>query len=443
MVTNQPAVHGQKTLSPATGRARLIKFLLVIFVIGFHTRLSIYAGGTVIVPMYLCVFSGAGLFLLALQRGLGRLLTPLLSVVGLIVVTAFFAGLFGGDVLALIRGAIQLSVSIALAVGIAVTLGDESMREDDRFFLILWAILLALGCIELIPGVRPVFNQVSEAIYSGTGRGLYASLDRDLQLYGQYRPKAFASEPSFLAATLSVLNLLVLFTGINRGRRHAVGRFFVMLVAAYLVSPSLSALFYLGAALIFVYWPKTAGMKAMAVASLLVVGGLLAMTPPSFEVFSAHQRSGSFFGRITAGPLVGLQAMIERPLLGYGVGDAQAVSPTISRVWSEQGAYSAFPWYSGLGAADLMSNGFWWQWIYFGIVGGAVFVVALFSVLRAMGVLRPLSVLVSVWIVWYAGAAFVDIVSWSIFAVFAAAAVPARIAKNAPMSSSKVGIKNG
>ena len=432
---NPPAMNGQAARVPASDQAGLIKFLLVVFIIGFHTRLAIASGGSVLLPMYLCVFSAVGLFLLALQRGLKPLLTPLLSVVGLIIVTAFFAGLFGGDLLALLRGGAQLSVSIILASGVAVMLADKSVREDDRFFLILWSVFLALGCIELIPGVRPIFNQISEVIYSGTGRGLYASLDRDLQLYGQYRSKAFASEPSFLAATLSVLNLLVLFTGRNRGRRHPVARFMLMLVAAYLVAPSLSALFYMIAGLLFVYWPRTAGMKVTAVVSLMIVSGLLAMAPPSFDLFSAHQRSGSFFGRITAGPIIAAQAMIERPLLGYGVGDAQAVLPTISRVWSDQGAYSAFPWYAPLGPTDLMSNGFWWQWIYFGMVGGALFVAAMFGVLRALGVLTPLCVLVCMWIVWYAGSGFVDMVSWFIFALFASAAIPKLKAASSPAAA--------
>jgi hypothetical protein len=405
----------------------LVKFLLVVFMIGFHTRISIYSGGAIIVPMYLCLFSGAGIFVLALQRGLGRLLAPLLGVVGLIVLTAFSAGAFGGDIVALVRGALQLSASIVIAAGLAVVLGGESMRGEDRFFLVLWAVFLVVACVELIPAVRPVFDRVSSALYAGSARGLYASLDRDLQLYGQYRPKAFASEPSFLAATLSTLNLLVLFTGMHRGRRRALARYFVMLVIAYLVAPSLSALFYLTAAMVFVFWPRTAGLKAMAVGALLLAVGALAAFPlTSVNVLSAHQRSGSFFGRITAGPFVGVQSLIERPLLGYGVGDSQAVFPTVSRVWSEQSAYSAFPWYGGLGSTELMSNGFWWQWIYFGVVGGILFVMTLFGVLRAMGVLRPLSILVSVWIVWYAGAAFVDIVSWTAFAVFASAGIAQR-----------------
>jgi hypothetical protein len=303
-VTNLSAMKITETGSPTPRRqAGLIKFLLVIFMIGFHTRLSVYSGGAILVPMYICLFSGAGLFLLALQRGLGRLLAPLLGVVGLIVLTGLSAGVFGGDTVALVRGAIQLSVSIVISAGVAVVLGSEEMRGEDRFFLTLWVVFLVIACIELIPAVRPAFDQVSSALYSGSGRGLYASLDRDLQLYGQYRPKAFASEPSFLATTLSTLNILVLFTGMYRGRRRALPRFFVMLVVAYLVAPSLSALFYLTAALVFVFWPKTAGGKAMAVGALLLAVTVLAAFPlTGASAFSAHQKSGSFFGRITAGP---------------------------------------------------------------------------------------------------------------------------------------------
>lgn len=427
MVKNRPVTNGTAARPPAKNQAKLIKFLLVIFIIGFHTRLSIYSGGAIIVPMYLCLFAGAGMFFVALQQRMGKLLGPLLSAVGLIFGTAFFAAIFGGDIVALIRGALQLSASIVIATGLAIVLSGEIAKGEDKFFLMLWFAFLAVACVELIPSVRPAFDQVSSALYSGSTRGLYASLDRDLQLYGQYRPKAFASEPSFLAATLSTLNLLVLFSGMHRGKRTALVRYFAMLAVAYAVAPSLSALFYLTAAMVFVFWPRSAGMKALAVGSLLLAVGILAAFPlTSTSVLSAHQRSGSFFGRITAGPYVGLQSMIERPLLGYGVGDSQAVFPTVSRVWSEQGAYSAFPWYAGLGSTELMSNGFWWQWIYFGIIGGILFIFILISLFRSMGILRPLSVLISIWTIWYAGAAFVDIVSWTAFAVFASAGMAER-----------------
>lgn len=422
---NPPTMDGQTARAQGKSQAGLIKFLLVVFIIGFHTRLSIYSGATIIVPMYLCLLSGAFILWIALQRGMQRLLPPLLSLFGLITVTSLCAGLFGGDAIALLRGAIQLSVSIVIATGIAVVLSGQETRDDDVFFLRIWAVFLAIACVELIPTVRPIFDQVSSVLYGGTGRGMYAALDRDLALYGQYRPKAFASEPSFLAATLSTLNLLVLVTGVRRrGRRYAVARFLGMVLAAYFVAPSLSMFFYIAAGMVFVFWPKTVGGKVAAGLTLLVSVAVLASLPSaSGGTFSAHQKSGSFFGRITAGPYVGVQSLMERPLFGYGVGDAEAAYPAISNVWSEHGAYSAFPWYTGLRAIDLMSNGFWWQWIYFGIFGGALLVVNLIMLLKAMGILRPLAVLFAVWIVWYAGATFVDVISWWVFGIFASAGI--------------------
>lgn len=425
MVTNPLAMDTQIRRVPAKRQALFIKALLVVFIIGFHTRLSIYSGGTIIVPMYLCLLSGAMIFWIALQRGIVRLLVPLYAIIGLIVVTSLAGALFGGDSLALLRGAIQLSVSIVIATGLAVVLSGREMRSDDRFFLAVWAIFVTVACVELFLPMRTLYDQVSSMLYGGTGRNIYAALDRDLALYGQYRPKAFTSEPSYLAATLSTLNLLGLMTGIQRrGRRYALLRFLGMVAISYLVAPSLSMFFYVAAAVIFVFWPRTAGGKATAALTLLVAAVVLASSPISAGgAFSAHQKSGSFFGRITAGPYVGVQSLIERPLLGYGVGDAEAVYPTISKVWSEKGAYSAFPWYAGLGPIDLMSNGFWWQWIYFGIVGGIVFILTNFALLKSMGVAKPFSVMVAVWIVWYAGAAFVDVISWWVFAIFASAGV--------------------
>ena len=144
------------------------------------------------------------------------------------------------------------------------------------------------------------------------------------------------------------------------------------------------------------------------------------------EAVGGYVESGSFYGRIVIGPTVGWNVLTTYPIYGYGIGNEEGLYPVIAQVWQGSGAFQLFPWYLDLPATDLMTNGFWWQWIFLGAGGGLIFTMLTLRLLSQIGVEMPLRTLVCTWIVWYSGFAFVDPLSWYVVVVFAVGAVPPR-----------------
>lgn len=399
----------------------LAQILVVLFIIGFQTRVSLYSGNTVILPMYISVLSGLSMLFLCRKKIGSRTLKAMGAIFALLIAELFINMAMGGDVLNLTKGVVQLSISIAASIGFALTLHLIPKDKAQRLFFTFWCMFIVLGAIELIPAVRSIYQFITDLIYAGTPRGIYASINRDIEIYGHYRPKVFSSEPSFLAATLSVLSILTLFTASKDKRSRPYLEYCIMAAVSFALVPSVSDFFYIAAASICYFWPQKALTRitvSLAISTLAIAIPIAQLNMPA-NLFEQHQKSGSFFGRITAGPIAGAQALVRRPIAGYGVGDSEATYPLMADVWANNGGYTRFPWYMGLRASDLMSNGFWWQWIFMGAIGGALFTGLIGLLLRSINVKNVVPIILGTWIIWYAGAAFVDIVSWSVFGILA------------------------
>lgn len=421
---------GHGSMRPAAGRLRVssvVMALFVVYLIGAHLRLSIYSGGSLLLPMYPMLLSAAALTLLFINPLLNRAgasfalfaffmaLQPLLS-------TAPQSGLS--------LGVAQFLVSVISALAVIHALSTLDPLRLRRLLIIFWYVLVALALIENI-GLKPVFDQVREALYAGSGRFVYFAEARDLVLYGRVRATVFASEPSFLADSLSGLMLMIFFLDPRRGSLASWGRLGAMVMVCFALSPSFKMVFYLVAAGVWQFWPQRLSGILALVFAVVILGALsLVFFAPLAAVFmdtaGAHLESGSFYGRIAVAPEVGFGALRDYPLFGYGIGNDEGVYPVVAQAWQDSGAFFLFPWYQELPATDLMSNGFWWQWIFLGLLGVPLLVLLLMRLLRLLGVRLPFRTILCCWIVWYAGFAFVDPHSWYVVVIFSIGAMTFR-----------------
>ncbi|MDC0660361.1 hypothetical protein N6L27_20340 [Leisingera sp. SS27] len=412
---------------PAAGRLRVSSVVMALFVIyltGAHLRLSVYSGGSLLLPMYPMLLSAAALALLFINPLLNRagasfalfafcmLLLPLLS-------TAPQSGLS--------LGVAQFLVSVISALAVIQALSTLDPRRLRRMMIIFWSVLVALALIENM-GLKPVFDQIRETLYSGSGRFVYFAEARDVALYGRVRATVFASEPSFLADSLSGLMLMIFFLDPRRGSLASWARLGAMVAVCFALSPSFKMVFYLAAAGVWQFWPQRLAGILVLVFAVVILGALTAvffapLAALFMEAAGGHLESGSFYGRIAVAPEVGFGALRDYPLFGYGIGNDEGVYPVVAQVWQDSGAFFLFPWYQGLPATDLMSNGFWWQWIFLGLLGVPLFAVLVMRLLRLLGVRLPFRTLLCCWIVWYAGFAFVDPHSWYVVVVFSIGAM--------------------
>jgi hypothetical protein len=407
---------------PSIRLSTIVIALFAIYLIGAHLRLSIYSDNSILVPMYLMIASGTLVFLLSIKSLLQAVLFPLIAITIFTLAQPFLSYAFGARQEISATSSIQLLVSIIISLSFVRALSIVDRVVLWRMLFVFWAVLIALAFLENF-GFRGFFDDIRAVLYGGSDRGIYASDLRDISLYGSVRSTVFASEPSFLADSLCSLVVLMFMLDPKRGMLPSWIRFGAMLFICILASPSFKVAFYIVALLLWQYWPRNPRSQLFLALFLPIFALFLWQIFPSLlpileGMLGQHSETGSFYGRVEVGPSVAANALLNSPLFGYGLGGADEVYPIISSIWDESGAFQKFSWYVDLGARELMSNGFWWQWIFLGVVGGVIFIFLLLRLMDRIGVTNPIRALVCTWIVWYAGSAFVDPQSWYMLIIF-------------------------
>ena len=310
--------------------------------------------------------------------------------------------------------------SIISALGIYLLMKDLPRHRLQRMYFVTWAIFIVLAILESY-GLRPVFDAVRADLYADSNRGVYLSTARDISIYGRVRPTVLASEPSFLAMTLATLSFLALAFRPKPRSKNAILKYLVMIAVSYVTVNSLSLVFHLTASLLWLSWPNRAVRTTTIAAILLSMATLLfwGSSGGADNLPFIHTQSGSFFGRIVAGPQMAALVLAERPFFGLGLSNVDGGLRFAHEVWDLNGAWSRFPWYANGDADNLVTSGVWWQLSYFGILGEVAFIGLIFWLLRAAGVRYPSRPIALTAIIWYGSGSGVDAGSWLFVAIFA------------------------
>ena len=415
MKTAQIADYGSR------GAYSYVLFVFFIYIVGLHLRLTVYSGGKILIPLYLMLAS----FLLLAPKYFWPMLNKAgYGFLGLVVFTCAqpFLTFAPGSALGTLHSTLHMVASVATTTMMIYALSTVPKAKVRRLALVVWGVMLALAVLEST-GLKPVFDQVRDVLYAGTGRFVYSSDMRDIEIYGKVRSTVFATEPSFLADTLCVLILTVVVLDEKSGKKWLLIKAASMLLASFILAPSLKMIFYMVSASLWVYWPTTKKGLERSIVLLIFAAVFGTIGYMLFFAFlegaiGKHMNSGSFYGRIAVAPIVGFRAISDYPIFGYGIGNTDGLSEIIFEAWQSSGAFDLFPWFQNFPANNLMTNGFWWQWSFLGVFGGLLFVLLVRKWLVALGEEYPARTIVCVWIVWYSGFAFIDPVSWSIFMFF-------------------------
>jgi len=400
--------------------------LFAAYIIGAHLRLSLHSGGTVFVPMFMMVFSSFAIALL-FSSALWSRVGVLLSALSLFFLIQPWLGGDVNDSSVVIKNILQIIISISVATAIIFGLSMVDPRKTRKLLLFLWIGLVFLAFIE-VAFFKSIFDSAREFLYSGSGRGVYSAVHRDVNIYGRVRATALASEPSFLADTLSILTVMVFMLTRRFGTWKPWLLLAVMILISFFAVPSFKMAFFVLALLVWVAWPQTRLQFLVVLFSVVCALGLTFISSDVIislleELGGEHLNTGSFYGRIGSAHMIGIDALSRQPFYGYGLGNREAVYPLIVDAWNRSGAFSLFPWYSNATAEHLLSNGFWWMCIYLGIVGTIFFMLLMSRILREVGVQYPWRSMTCAAIVWYAGSAFVDPHSWFVVVAFSLGAL--------------------
>jgi hypothetical protein len=427
MSTPEVELPAPKNVRALLGGSRAIAayFLLSLAAVGFHLRLSIYSdSGSTLVPHFLIL--APGLLLAGAQfGGLVRRLGPwLIALAILVLVHPLLAHAGGGTVTDGLRSGLQLLAAVIAAMALIYTASRLPARGLRKMFLSLWWALMGLAALETF-GLRSQMRAITEHIYSGTSRVVYDSDVRDTLLYGRPRPTAFASEPSYLADSWIFMAALVFLLDRERGSARSWTRFGLMIAVGYVLAPSTSVFFVILAVVVWHFWPRGPYALAWSVAFAAVAVAVLS-TPFAGRVVGilGTTETGSFFARVASPPHIGLVAVLQQPFFGFGIGNTAGVEPMIRDFWQQQGAFDRWPWYDGGDAETLMANGFWWQWVSLGVLGGVALLVITLKMLASVGVAKPFRTIFATWLIWYAGGVFFSPAAWYELALLA---IPATV----------------
>jgi hypothetical protein len=369
-------------------------FFLVMIFFGVHTGLAIQSGGTLIVPFVMAGIGGTGILIVRRDKIKQRFAAQASLLVGVIIALALVATVSTGDLTQHFISSTLFMYSLYIAYTCFVAIEGIRRRTLSRLFLGSALLLIVGSALEVYGPLRPIsddFRQVANAWQPGN---IYHSSDRDMEDYGEIRPNFFASEPSILGI-MTGLSIVFWFLSSVRFPLRRVIIASILAAAAFSIIRSPTIL--IAWIMIFVYWVSELGLRRATSRgrnAVLIVSGLIFIfiVPTLVASVSSFGKTGSYFARELAPPLIAGSILRLNPLFGVGIGGWDALSGTAMQVYSSSGAFSRHPeFFSGvisgaLGPKQLMSNSVWEFWISFGIVGGIAVLWLIWRIFRSLGV---------------------------------------------------------
>jgi hypothetical protein len=414
-------------MQPATDRRMtgVDLTLIGLFLVGLYLGVSLQI--TERVPLT-CAPSGfAGLILLWRRRNDIRPshLAGLLAVVAL-----YLASILIATDLAFLgkrfTGLLQLTYGLVISYGLFLTLTHADRRQVAHL-LLGFCLFIIIGCVlENHTGLRDISDRVRERLYEA---GVVYDADlRDMLLYGRIRPKLFTSEPS--AVTFAYTHYAAAWLVVSPWRwKLPVYLGLVGLALIVLPGPTLILMLLLMVPyLIFLSDGRRRRSPARIVGMIAISALLLAVTiVVGQSIFAARIAElsrgddASFFYRFTGPMLVAFDILRHYPWAGAGLTGEPFIADRVMDVYMNASAFQAAWRITRIG--DVLTNYFWLHWIYLGLVGGVVTLVALSVWLQKLDVPSVLYC----WAVWLilgqASGAYVGPKTWAVLLIAAGTSI--------------------
>lgn len=380
----------------------VLAVVIILYFFGLHTQLAITAHGQLLVPFVLTSFTG----LIALGLCSGRVSLNVLRVVTSLAAFALFAaivtGYGSGAMNQHLISSANFIYSILLGYSIFVAVQTLGLRLSARLFLWLALVFIIGSFLEVYGGLRPVSDAFRNATaeFHASNSGMYEGLDadiRDASLYGGYRPKFFATEPSLVGISTGtfILYWFLASTSLTRVRLMIAG---LLTITAFVIirSPTILLCFVV---VLMLYLVRNQGDRFSSRFIVVGFGGLgaLIFVPFLISMFTRYGQGGSFIIREVIPPWFCFIIATSHPFLGTGLGGYENWGDYIFQAIDKSGGFSAHTEIlkifaaanatAGRGGARLLvSNGLWEFWIDCGLLGGMIVIAHLVKMFRMLGV---------------------------------------------------------
>lgn len=383
------------TLSHSAGRQQgpdaFDAFLVVLYLLGIYLGVEIRLSAGTPVPTVLSGLAGCLMLLKHMNRLREEHALHLVCVIALY----FLAVVSASDVSYLGKrstGLLQLAYALIIGYGLWVTLMLFDRAALARIFGWFCAALVVGSALEnFVEPFRALSDAVRGAIFDF---GVYDADERDIELYGQIRPKLFTSEPSALA--FGFVLFAICWYVLSEWRWKAAA-YAAMFAAAFLLFRSPTLL--LGLVLLGVYEVFLAPLRTTAygprydfergvLAILLAIAVLGIAAVVAFSLYPERIdaiRGGtdpSFFARVTAPFLVAAEVVRDQPIAGIGLTAESSIDGLVNQIYAHGGNLVSTHTFSS--AKYALTNYFWSHWIYLGLAWGVILLLALSSFLKIL-----------------------------------------------------------
>ncbi|MEE3623660.1 hypothetical protein UCD39_06605 [Nitrospirillum sp. BR 11752] len=400
--------------------------LLVGFLLGIYTGFAIQITPTVPFPAAISGITGV-ILLWRRRHGISAAgLAAFLGVTLLLLASILYAP--GLDLLSKrTTGLLQMVYSLAISYALFLTVVEAGAAAFSRLMLVFILTIIVGTLLETYAGLAAISDAVRQKIYTS---GVYDADLRDELLYGKVRPKLFTSEPSAVTFSYTLFSFCWLLTSSWRHKRLG---YLAMMTAAMMAMPGPTLLLMLLLLGLHEMVPKgDDGPAPLLSVRLIKIGAVAALALIAFAIIAssvyaarldniANGDDESFFYRVIGPFLVTLEVVKHHPILGIGLTGEQMIADTIATVFLKSGSFS--PLWNIPEPNEVMTNYFWLHWVYLGLCGGAVLMLAISGWLRSLGV----HALTLCWLGWtilgQASGAYVSPKTWTVLMLIAACSV--------------------
>ncbi|MEE3623659.1 hypothetical protein UCD39_06600 [Nitrospirillum sp. BR 11752] len=429
----QPAWYLDRGMgAPGPGMARADWVLLVIFLLGIYTGFSIQITASIPFPAAIAGISGIMLLWRRRHSISPTGLAAFLGVTLLLLASILYAP--GLDLLSKrTTGLLQMMYSLVISYALFLTVVEAGAAAFSRLMLVFIITIVIGTLLESYAGLNRISDAVRLAIYH---QGIYEFDIRDEMLYGKVRPKLFTTEPSAVTFAYTLFAFSWLLTSDWKHKRLG---YLAMTGAAMVAMPGPTLLLLVLLLALYELGPsddpgQSAAMRIiklgvvgiLAIAAFAILGSTV-YANRLHEIASGNDES--FFYRVIGPFLVAVDVVKHHPILGVGLTGEQLVSDNIADVFLRSGAFS--PLWNIPEPNEVLINYFFLHWVYLGLCGGIIMILAISGWLRALGV----PAVPMCWLSWavlgQASGAYVSPKTWTVLFLIGACSVLHARAKRA------------
>lgn len=273
----------------------------------------------------------------------------------------------------------QLLMSVLLASFVFIEFSRVSRSKRARFYRLSLIIVLCLATIEVVvPGASIALDAVREVLYPQ--REALSNISRDIIAYGAARPILLTAEPSYLAYSVAVFLSLLLLAS------DEIRSFFALVIVATLLVRS-PIVFLLPIATYTVISYEVHPVKTLkGLLVFLLAGGVLVygwsmVSDRPLDILSG--RDFSAWSRMFAPFLLMVEYFPQSVFVGAGLGGDSVLIDSAHSLFYKYGFAHRTLHMTDLSVVrQTMPSYFWQIWIFFGIIGGAIFAILIYFFIK-------------------------------------------------------------